>query len=42
MVIYTDGSCCGNGKVENSGGFGVLVLDKDKKNDYNIIVECEN
>ena len=40
MVIYTDGSCCGNGKAENSGGYGVIVLDKDKKNEYNIIVEC--
>ena len=40
MVIYTDGSCCGNGKAENSGGYGVIVHDKDKKNEYNIIVEC--
>ena len=40
MVIYTDGSCTGNGKAENSGGFGVLVLDKDKKNEYNIIIDC--
>ena len=27
MVIYTDGSCTGNGKAVNSGGFGVVVLD---------------
>lgn len=28
--IYTDGSCCGNGKEENEGGFAVLALDKNK------------
>ncbi len=31
MTIYTDGSCLGNGKTFNSGGFGVVVLDKDEK-----------
>ena len=30
MTIYTDGSCLGNGKTINSGGFGVVVLDKDE------------
>ena len=37
MVIYTDGSAHPN---PGPGGFGVLVLDKDEKNEYNIIVEC--
>lgn len=30
-TIYTDGSCLGNGKDTNTGGFGVIVLDKDQK-----------
>lgn len=29
MIIYTDGSCLGNGKENSSGGFGVVVLDND-------------
>ena len=29
MVIYTDGSCSGNGKEINFGGFGIVVLDND-------------
>lgn len=42
MVIYTDGSCCGNGKAVNSGGFGVIVLDNDEKLLYNYNKSCEN
>jgi ribonuclease HI len=30
MIIYTDGSCLGNGKSENTGGFGVVALDDDE------------
>lgn len=30
MTIYTDGSCLGNGKTQNSGGFGVVVVDNNK------------
>ena len=30
MIIYTDGSCLGNGKAHNTGGFGVVVLDNDE------------
>ena len=26
MIIYTDGSCLGNGKEVNSGGFGVVCI----------------
>ena len=29
MVIFTDGSCLGNGKENSSGGFGVVVLDNN-------------
>lgn len=42
MVIYTDGSCIGNGKAINSGGFGVIVLDNDEKLLYNYNKRCEN
>lgn len=34
MVIYTDGSAHPN---PGPGGFGIIVLDKDKNFDYNII-----
>lgn len=27
MIYYTDGSCIGNGKVVNSGGFGIVTVD---------------
>ena len=35
MIIYTDGSCQGNGKSENTGGFGVVVLDNNENFIYN-------
>lgn len=28
--IYTDGSCLSNGKSENSGGYGIVVVKGDK------------
>ena len=31
MIWYTDGSCCGNGKAINKGGFGVVVLDDQQQ-----------
>lgn len=33
MIIFTDGSCLANGQTNNSGGFGVVILD----NDLNVI-----
>ena len=42
MIIYTDGSCLGNGKAVNCGGFGVVVLDNDEKLIYNYNKRCEN
>lgn len=42
MVIYTDGSCSGNGKAQNSGGYGVIVLDNDEKLLYNYYKRSEN
>jgi ribonuclease HI len=42
MVIYTDGSCLGNGKSVNSGGYGVIVLDKDENLIYNYSKRSEN
>ena len=42
MVIYTDGSCLGNGKSVNSGGYGVIVLDNDEKLLYNYNKRSEN
>ena len=29
MIYYTDGSCIGNGKAVNVGGFGIVELDFD-------------
>lgn len=42
MVIYTDGSCCGNGKAVNSGGFGVIVVDNNEKLLFNYNKRSEN
>lgn len=42
MVIYTDGSCNGNGKAVNSGGFGVVVLDNDENIIHTYSERCEN
>lgn len=42
MVIYTDGSCLGNGKSVNSGGYGVIVLDNNEKLLYNYNKRSEN
>lgn len=44
MVIYTDGSCNGNGngKAVNSGGFGVVILDNDENLAYTYSKRCEN
>lgn len=30
MQIYTDGSCLKNGSQDNSGGFGIVVIEGDK------------
>lgn len=35
MIIYTDGSCKGNGTMQSYGGFGVVVV-----NDNNTILTC--
>ena len=42
MVIYVDGSCNGNGKAVNSGGFGVVVLDNNENIIYTYSERCEN
>ena len=42
MIIYTDGSCQGNGKSENTGGFGVVVLDNDENLIYNYSKQTKN
>lgn len=42
MVIYTDGSCNGNGKAVNSGGFGVVVLDNNENVIHTYSERCEN
>ena len=31
MIIYTDGACSGNGKAQNTGGYGYVVVDEDNK-----------
>ena len=42
MIIYTDGSCLGNGKSENSGGFGIVVLDNNENLLYTYNKRNEN
>ena len=29
--VYTDGSCRGNGKKENTGGWGLVIQDDESK-----------
>ena len=40
MIIYTDGSCLGNGKSHNTGGFGVVVLDNNENLVYTYSKQC--
>ena len=40
MIIYTDGSCLGNGKDHNTGGFGVVVLDNNENLLYTYSKQC--
>ena len=42
MIIYTDGSCLGNGKAVNSGGYGVVVLDNKENLLYTYSKRSEN
>lgn len=42
MIVYVDGSCNGNGKAVNSGGFGMVVLDNDENLVYTYSKRCEN
>ena len=42
MIIYTDGSCLGNGKAVNSGGCGVVVLDNNENLVYTYSKVSEN
>jgi ribonuclease HI len=42
MTIYTDGSCIGNGKIKNTGGFGVIVIDNNEKLLFNYSKKSEN
>ena len=42
MIIYTDGSCLGNGKSKNSGGFGIVVLDNNENLLYTYNKRNEN
>ena len=31
LIIYTDGSCLGNGKAENCGGYAFVILNEDEE-----------
>ena len=42
MIIYVDGSCVGNGKAQNSGGFGVIIVDNNEKLLFNYNKRSEN
>lgn len=41
IIVYTDGSCRGNGKASNTGGYGVVALQsRDGNEDEAEIIEC--
>ena len=50
MIYYTDGSCVGNGKAVNSGGFGIVILNDDgsfsdsyaKRNENILVINQKN
>jgi ribonuclease HI len=42
MSIYVDGSCTGNGKAENAGGFGVVEINEQGKVVFAYAEHCEN
>lgn len=31
LIIYTDGSCLGNGRAENCGGYAFIILNEDEE-----------
>ena len=31
LIIYTDGSCLGNGRAENCGGYAFVILNEDEE-----------
>ena len=31
LIIYTDGSCLGNGRTENCGGYAFIILNEDEE-----------
>ena len=31
LIIYTDGSCLGNGKTENRGGYAFIILNENEE-----------
>lgn len=42
MIIYTDGACQGNGKAQNSGGYGFVVVDENDNFIDCVAVKSEN
>ena len=37
IAIYTDGSCRGNGKINNSGGYGFVVVEYDSNPENGVV-----
>jgi ribonuclease HI len=42
MIYYTDGSCNGNGKAHNTGGFGIVAVNDNGTLDSVYAKRCEN
>lgn len=42
MIYYTDGSCNGNGKISNTGGFGIVEINDDGTFHSAYAKRCEN
>lgn len=40
IAIYTDGSCRGNGKANNSGGYGFVVIEYDSNPENGIVIDA--
>lgn len=40
IAIYTDGSCRGNGKINNSGGYGFVVIEYDSNLESGVVIDA--
>ena len=40
IAIYTDGSCRKNGQINNSGGYGFVVIEYDSNPEKGVVIDA--